>query len=678
MSDSLISKGRNLKEAINIGLDLMQVTKEEVDIEIIEQESKRLFGILNSKPAVVRLVKKNVMIEQVIESSFLLETEGLANNPNMDQREMEPNHGVAWVKDGRLYCKENGAHSPTITPVEGVSLYKNGVLIKETTVLSEKDQIKIEFENDWKETTWFIDLDSTKMAATLKVEPGYKKSCSLIDQEPSPHLLLETAFREEIINNLQLDQIHLQMKELGITTGIQKVEMMKAAQTKEKSTFTIAKGVSPQRGEDGWLEVIVDTELKHNGPKILENGNVDYREIKSIPNVEKGQVIGIIHSSKPGKAGWSVTGGIIQPEASKELIVQIHQGANLIEGGTKIVALESGRPNIEKRGNTVKVSIMPKIVQPSDVNLSSGNLHYIGDIEVQGNIEQGMLVDAAGDVLIQGSVDRSTIVAGNQIILCGNLINSHLKAGEGNLLVTEITQLLEKISVELNVFFVAIDQIYLSPDFKISNIDKMGLSSLIRMLLSEKKFHSLPTLIKKMEEIISEAKKQPILDDEYNKLTSDLVNGFLKVLPGQFQQPKDIVILRERVKQLYESSIIPPESNSSVVLPYALNSEIYCSGDISIVEQGCMNTKIYSGGKVLIRGVMRGGEVFSKMGIEIGEAGTRGGTLTRIQVPKEQTIKINSVMEGTVIQIGNKSYEFLSSTQNVFARVNTDGHLLLY
>jgi len=46
---SVVSKGKNIEEAIQLGLKLLDTKKEEVDIEIIQHETKGFFGNWSQK-----------------------------------------------------------------------------------------------------------------------------------------------------------------------------------------------------------------------------------------------------------------------------------------------------------------------------------------------------------------------------------------------------------------------------------------------------------------------------------------------------------------------------------------------------------------------------------------------------------------------------------------------------
>jgi uncharacterized protein (DUF342 family) len=701
----IISKGKNVKEAIEVGLQLLEATIQEVDIEIIESESKGFLGI-GSKPAIVRLIKKrpgndihreNLSTKKderefsVEEIKFLfpykgnLSTETTSSSSSSERRghtidrkpEADKDFGKVWVKDGRIYCKETSTHYPMITPRQGISLYKNGELVTKTTVISEKDKIKVELDHEIKHTEWSIELDEKKMTAILHIQPGYKKTCTLIDQEPSHHIQLEVKETIEVRNHLNPNHVFQKMQEMNIKTGIQKIEILKATETTDPGTFEIAKGIAPQKGKDGWLEILVDTEKRLHGPNKWGDGALDDRVIQSIANVNAGQVIAVIHPPQPGKPGVTVTGETVPPEPAQELEVKLGKGVDFIEKGSKIVALSAGRPKFEYHGRVTEISIIPKLLHTADVNVHSGHIRYKGDVEIQGNVDEGMLVDAIEDVLVHGNVNRANIQAGNRIFVNKNVINSHLTAGKRNPFIAELGQLLKKIHSQLESLSVAINQVYSAPGFKTSDIAKMGLSSLIRILL-EKKFNTLPPVIKEYTQMIMKADQEQIINDEYKELGNELINGFFKLLPAHLKGPEDIQKLIKQVKSVYELSNKTPDPNASITIPYAFNSEIYCSGDIYIVGQGIMNTKVHSGGKVVVEGMLRGGEVYAEFGAEIGEAGTRGGIPTCIRVPDGQTIKIKYALEGTIVQIGNKSHQFLHFEKDVFARVDEKGYFLLH
>ncbi|NRD76884.1 DUF342 domain-containing protein [Bacillus sp. BRMEA1] len=680
MSAVITAEGKNIEEAIAKGLAEMGLTESQVEIEVIQNPKKGIFGF-GAKPVVVRLTEKideqGRSIEELPlpEESLNLTFEEPLQRGAQDLNDQNLEVGKIWVKDGQIYIKDTPAHYPTITPAKEVSLYKNGELVTKTTALMEKDLIEVKLPNELKEPVWSIEMDPLKVTAMLHLEPGFRRSYSLVDQEPSSHLQLEIQVEEEIINPLQLDQIQQKMKDLGIKKGVRILEIQRAMRATEPGTFTIAEGTSPKKGEDGWIEWLVEEELDYT-TKLMEDEDLNNRKHIKIPSVYKGQLLGVIHPSKPGTDGVSITGEVIEQEEAETLKIYAGKGVDLIDEGTKVVAIEYGRPSLMSKDGITRVSVIPRSIHSGNILPGLGKMSFHGDMIIQGNIKEGIAVEARADLLVYGTVEQSILKAGGRLIACQNVVNSQLSAGERNQKIIEIINHLRKLSTELKAFIAAVEQIYQSPVFKTSDINKMGLSSMIRILL-EKKFKHLPPLIKKITGLVFVADQMQILDPELKEINASLVNGFIQLAPMQFQTPDDISKLVVRIDAASDPAAEMHETNGQIMLPYALNSKIQCNGDVIVAGTGCIHSQIHARGKVVVKGLLRGGEVHADKGAEIHEAGTRGGEITFIRVPQDQSIKINKVIEGTRIQIGNVLYQFEQSEQNVFARVSKEGKLLL-
>ncbi|WP_096186086.1 RNA-binding cell elongation regulator Jag/EloR [Evansella halocellulosilytica] len=64
--------GKTVDEAVEIGLGKLEATKDNVDIKVIEEPQKGLFGLLGSKPAVVEVIVKPDPVKEAL--VFLRET----------------------------------------------------------------------------------------------------------------------------------------------------------------------------------------------------------------------------------------------------------------------------------------------------------------------------------------------------------------------------------------------------------------------------------------------------------------------------------------------------------------------------------------------------------------------------------------------------------------------------
>jgi hypothetical protein len=194
--------------------------------------------------------------------------------------------------------------------------------------------------------------------------------------------------------------------------------------------------------------------------------------------------------------------------------------------------------------------------------------------------------------------------------------------------------------------------------------------------LVERKYRSIVLLIKQFIEKPN-AGKEGVLNQEWSELGDRLYKSFIIYHPDTLKGVDDLKQLIKILEEVYQLSLSTPEPGSSITISYALNSTIYCSGDVTVIGAGCYNTKIHTGGTLRVKGSVRGGEIYAAMGVEISEVGSEGCVPTQIKVPQDQFIKIEKAMEGTLIQIGKRKHKFHKETKQVFARLDENEHILL-
>lgn len=388
-----------------------------------------------------------------------------------------------------------------------------------------------------------------------------------------------------------------------------------------------------------------------------------------IPTVKKGQVIAIVHPPTYGKPGFTVTNEPLPAKQTFPLIVQAGKGIALIENGSKIVATEMGRPVIEYRGLIVKVSIISKLVHYGDVNISSGNIRFRGDIDVLGNVEDGMVVEGDGNINVIQNVNRASVSSKSSIKIHRNSIGSTLSAGKQNIFEAELVHLLSSIHDYTSKIILSIQQLMNLPALKTTGYQKRGLQPLIKVLM-EQKFRAIITPLKQFLEICNKGNR--LLDLEWLTLAEQLRQTFLSSSANEFHSLQQMDQLKKRMEQMMEKHNPPLEQNCFIELSYALNSTIYSSGDVIIYGQGCYHSKIHAGGTLIIKGILRGGEVYARNGAKIQEAGSEGTVSTKIIVPQDKRISIDIVKEGTEIQIGKAKYTFQREQKGILARLDND------
>lgn len=182
----------------------------------------------------------------------------------------------------------------------------------------------------------------------------------------------------------------------------------------------VARGVPPLEGKDGEL-------VEHFARQVVrkvemdEQGNVDYRAQCYFQAVCKGDVICDIIPPKPGISGQRVTGERIEPRAVTP--AQPRKGSNidLSKDGTQLLAAMDG--HVEFQGGVFQVR--PTLLVQGDVDYSTGNIIFRGDVHITGDIRENFRVRATGKITIDGLVEGATVEADGDIVISKGVLGNN-------------------------------------------------------------------------------------------------------------------------------------------------------------------------------------------------------------------------------------------------------------
>lgn len=349
------------------------------------------------------------------------------------------------------------------------------------------------------------------------------------------------------------------------------------------------------------------------------------------------------------------------------LHVVANKGIEIVDG-SKIVAKQIGQPVIKMKGRVLKVTVVPKLTVSHDVSLKSGNVRYAGAVDILGSVQDGMLVEAKGSVMVQGNINMAKVFSEESIIIQRNIITSELSAGKSNAAIQEIYPLIEKCLIALERILAALEQVIKTNKHRISLQNHHKIGELLKVLLNEK-FKTFPNVV---ENIVSKMKHfEEVFEPEWQSICKKLSYVFVTpyFVPVSIEQ---LSKLNDKMKSLAESLNVDRENQDVFIQSkFIQNSKLYSSGDIIVTGEGVYNSQLYSMGNIQIHGCVRGGVVYAQNGISIREAGTKGGgNPTLIHVPFDQIIEIDLALEGTKVQVGNASktldqtYHFLKVKQD--------------
>ena len=207
-----------------------------------------------------------------------------------------------------------------------------------------------------------------------------------------------------------------------VSFGIQEDNLKMAIDQKRyNENICAAKWKPPVDGLDGVVQYYFNKD-KHIAPIEDENGNVDYKNLGLINNILVGTPIAEISLPTEGEPGTDITGATVPQKVGVPAKYNVGAGTRLENNDTQIVAAISGNL-IFKNGAFV---VEEKIVINGDVDVSSGNIDFIGDITIKGGVFEGFRVASRRSITIMGLVAKAEIVAEGDIFIKGGAVNSKI------------------------------------------------------------------------------------------------------------------------------------------------------------------------------------------------------------------------------------------------------------
>lgn len=446
----------------------------------------------------------------------------------------------------------------------------------------------------------------------------------------------------------------------------------KVLQEKHSVEVTIAKGKEPVPGIDGNFDYYINMEDSYVPPLELPDGTFDYRETRRISYVEAGQVFAKIIQPTKGEPGLTVKGEKIPQKAGTALIIKASPNVQIDENG-EVKSLVAGRPKIKMVRHAATVDVVKVLVHKGDLNFSHGNLHFNGDIEITGQVEDGMEVQSKGKITIHGDINHSKILAVQSVSISKNVISSVVHAGSSNISLMKLRPLLITIDFQIEELLNDVQQLLSQINKQNNHTAVPSIKSFIRILL-EKKLIRLTPDIHQFTKIIESEK---ITDEDVNIICKKL-NNLISVLSTEMGTVEELEQLKTDIKVFIELNLDDISPTTSVTCAYSIQSNIYSDGDIFLVGKGCYNSNLQAKGNVQIAGYVRGGTIRASKRIKIREVGSHTGVKTSLIVDKDGIIDLQEVHEDVTIQIGKQFYTFYGEKKHIYAFLDESGQISLY
>jgi hypothetical protein len=186
---------------------------------------------------------------------------------------------------------------------------------------------------------------------------------------------------------------------------------------KYERKMIIARGRAPVPGTDGFLQFHFDRSNLKPKPKIMEDGSVNFKQLDMFRLCNRGDVLVTTVLPREGVPGIDVYGLTVMPEKTKEAVpIPMGKGTVMSDDGLHLLADESGQLLILEG----KINISPQLEIQGDVNNSTGNIEFNGEVTVRGNVTSGFTVKAKGNIEVGGVCEAAILISENgSIILSG-------------------------------------------------------------------------------------------------------------------------------------------------------------------------------------------------------------------------------------------------------------------
>ena len=180
-----------------------------------------------------------------------------------------------------------------------------------------------------------------------------------------------------------------------------------------KEKVTVADGLRAEDGRDSYLQYNFETDQTKIRLREGSNGRIDFKDINIIKNVVANQPLARKMPPEQGVMGRTVTGKVIPAKNGKEIPLPLGKNVHASDDNVTIFADINGQVILSGG----KVNVEPVYTVQGDVNLKTGNIIFLGAVFINGNVDDGFSVKAAGNIEVNGTVGKAELDAEGDIIV---------------------------------------------------------------------------------------------------------------------------------------------------------------------------------------------------------------------------------------------------------------------
>ena len=212
-----------------------------------------------------------------------------------------------------------------------------------------------------------------------------------------------------------------QLRDAGIAHGLDEDRarslVARCAELRKSLTGIVATGTPPEPGSPVRFEILVHPADR---PTALEGedeaaGTVDYHFEAPILNVHEGQEVARRTAPTEGTPGTDVLGRPVAPPPPEDRTPRpmLRIATKEDRAITRYIATEAGELRFDEAHNTI--TVVTEYIHKGDVTVARGDIVFVRDVAITGDVMEGAAVRAGGNVRVVGHVGAATIEAGGKI-----------------------------------------------------------------------------------------------------------------------------------------------------------------------------------------------------------------------------------------------------------------------
>jgi uncharacterized protein (DUF342 family) len=389
--------GATLEAAVTEAATLLDIPVRRLEYEVAEKGSPGIFGT-GKKDWKIRAYERIYIKKEKFEEEFLID-DLVTKAPVIEDKDGE-SFVQLWPEGAFLKVSAPVGKGRKATEAHAMqSLHNRGVANIDAELVSRMVKeaggvyVKVgDFEHrPVNDSMITVDIAEGEMKAYIQVLPPGTGGCDIT---------IET-----YLSFLRNNKVVFGVKEDFLKDFVDKPVY--------KENVEVAEGIRPVDGRDAYIQYNFETDQTKIRLREGNNGRVDFKELNIIQNVVQNQPLAKKIPPQEGVVGRTVTGKVMPAKSGRDIGLPAGNNVHVGDDDATIFADINGQVIVSGG----KVNVEPVYTVQGDVNLKTGNSIFLGTVIINGNVEDGFSVKAAGNIEVNGTVAKAELDAEGDIII---------------------------------------------------------------------------------------------------------------------------------------------------------------------------------------------------------------------------------------------------------------------